>query len=292
MHRCDYFIQQADQEVECRLCPHFCKIKAGHSGICHVRFNKEGILYSLNYERIVALHLDPIEKKPLYRFHSGSSIFSIGSVGCNMKCSFCQNWQISQAGKLTDYFDELPEYAPDYIVQQALSLRSQQNIGIAYTYNEPTVWFEFMRDCARKAHQNKLLNVMVSNGYINAEPLDELLLYIDAFNIDLKGYDEHFYQQLAKAKLSPVLETLKQISNKGKHLEIAYLVIPGMNDDTDQFEAITDWLQTELNPEIVLHLNRYFPTYKLKIDTTPIETLDRLANIARRKLKYVYIGNV
>jgi len=230
--------------------------------------------------------LDPLEKKPLYHFFPGYNILSIGSYGCNMRCDFCQNWQISQ---------EIPALSksrtnPDHLVSEALA--SYRNIGIAFTYNEPVIWFEFVRDVAVKIKEKGLYNVMVSNGFINQGPLDELLTFTDAFNIDLKSFSEHTHKKLTGADLKPVLETLKHIAASGKHLEITTLVIPGKNDSEMELEAECRWIAGELGENTPLHLSRYFPMYKRNDPSTPEKTLDRLFEIASGYLRNVYLGNV
>ena len=280
-----------NQTVSCQLCPHFCQIKPDQVGICKVRKNVAGKLYSMNYGVVSAVALDPIEKKPLYDFYPGSHIFSIGSVGCNLKCVFCQNWQIATA------CDEAVRNAdknipPEAILDAALKLTPNGNIGVAYTYNEPTVWFEYMRDIAALVKENNQKNVMVSNGFINPDPLNVLLELIDAFNIDLKGYSNDFYKRMTKSELDPVLRTLETIARNGNHLEIAYLVIPGENDDPKKFREIIEWLKEHVGENATLHVNRYFPNYKLQTPPTSLESLHELADIAKSLLPRVHIGNV
>lgn len=291
MVEASFYITNEDLDVTCELCPHKCHIRPDKIGICRVRKNLDGKLYSLNYGLVSAAALDPIEKKPLYNFYPGSTIFSIGSVGCNLRCSFCQNWQIATAcEEAVSQSDK--NITPQAIVDAAIKLIPNGNIGIAYTYNEPTVWFEFMRDIATLAKEQDLKNVMVSNGYINEKPLSVLLELIDAFNIDLKGYSNNFYKKLTGSTLDPVLRTLEQIVHHGNHLEIAYLVIPGENDDPDKFREIVTWIKEKLGDTVSLHIDRYFPAYKLKTPPTSIESLQQLSHIAKEKLSHVYLGNV
>ena len=245
----------------------------------------------MNYGIVSSAALDPIEKKHLFNFMPGTYIFSIGSVGCNLGCVFCQNWSIATADKSALDRSE-KNITPETIVSAALESKKQGNIGIAYTYNEPTVWYEYMRDIATIAKAAGLKNVMVSNGYIEKEPLKILLGLIDAFNIDLKGYNNDFYKNLTKSTLAPVLETLKMIAANGNHLEIAYLVIPGENDDPDEFRKVMEWIKTELGNEVSLHINRYFPCHKLNIPATSIDKLKELHQIASEYLDKTYIGNV
>lgn len=284
-----YYIKLDNRNVQCELCPHNCIIQDDKSGICNVRTNDSGILLTKNYGKISSIGFDPIEKKPLYHFYPGSDILSIGSLGCNLKCQFCQNWEISQTCDEA-YSRESMVYSPEQIIKLALSRRN--NIGIAYTYNEPTVFYEFMINTAKLAKQSGLKNVMISNGYINQKPLQDLLPYIDAFNIDLKSFSENFYREYTKSKLEPVKQTLKAIASSSKHLEITNLVIPTLNDDSIEFEEMIKWIRDNLGDEIVFHISRYFPTYKLKIEATSIEKMTSLAEIASKYLKYVYLGNV
>lgn len=283
-----WFETESNNTVKCLLCPHFCRIKAGNSGICGVRLNDNGKLVAANYGKVSALHLDPIEKKPLYHFFPGRKILSIGSIGCNLDCAYCQNHDISQADMGT--YQIAQSFSPAQMISEAL--RHTENIGIAYTYNEPVVWFEYMLETAQAAHLAKLKNVMVTNGFINEGPLKELLPFIDAFSVDLKGFSESFYRKITAGALAPVLNSLKQIREAGKHLEIVNLIIPQENDNEVEFEAMVQWIANELGTNTILHLSRYFPRHRLGIEPTPLYTLDKLAEIARQKLKFVYVGNV
>ena len=288
MHNASYFEKSEDGKVKCKLCPHECLIRESKAGICKVRKNMNGELYALTYEKVSGLNFDPIEKKPLYHFYPGSVIFSIGSFGCNLQCKFCQNWQTSQSTVFEDHLME--EYSPEELIE--ISLEKKGNIGIAYTYNEPTVWFECMIDIAKQAKLKGLKNVMVTNGFISKEPLTELLEYMDAFNVDLKAFTEKFYHEITYSRLEPVKENLKIIKQNKKHLEITNLVIPTLNDDEKTFEQMVKWIADELGEETILHLSGYYPTYKMSIDITPVSTLINLHNIAKRYLNYVYVGNV
>ncbi|MBN2611938.1 MAG: AmmeMemoRadiSam system radical SAM enzyme [Bacteroidales bacterium] len=274
--------------VTCLLCPHTCEIKEGARGICKVRKNHAGKLYSENYGLISAINFDPVEKKPLYHFFPGSVILSIGSIGCNMKCRCCQNWQISQASPDDYYHDK--RYAPEEILKLAKS--KSKNIGVAYTYNEPTVFFEFMLDTAKLIWQERLKNVVVSNGFISEKPLFELLEYTDAYNIDLKAFNDKFYKTQTGSGLQPVLNTLKILGKSGKHLEITNLVIPTLNDDEREFTEMVNWISSELGSRTVLHLSRYHPMYKLGIEPTGAGVLEKFYRIAAEKLRYVYVGNI
>jgi pyruvate formate lyase activating enzyme len=263
-------------------------IKEGGTGICHVRRHEKGKLYTDIYGKLSAINFDPIEKKPLYHYFPGSVILSIGTVGCNMQCKFCQNWQISQTPAKS--FSFLDKYGIDDILQIAGSRK--QNIGVAYTYNEPILWIEFVLDVARKIRDAGMKNVMVSNGFITPAPLDDLLTCIDAFNIDLKSFSDDFYRKVSGARLEPVLSSLKKIALSGRHLEITNLVIPDCNDKEDDFLAMVKWIANELGKETVLHLSRYHPMYKMQQEATPSGTLRKLAEIAEKYLLYVYVGNI
>lgn len=272
----------------CAICPHACDIEEGHTGFCRARGNRDGAVTAMNYGLLTSMALDPIEKKPLHRYMPGSRILSVGSFGCNLKCPFCQNCEISMADGETA---ETVSVSPKQLVDRALSLRKQGNIGIAYTYNEPLVGFEYVRDCAAlAAHKHGLKNVLVTNGYVCEKPFRDLLPMIDAMNIDLKGFTEEFYR-----KLSGDLETVKRtirIAAGSCHVEVTTLVIAGENDSDAEMEALTSWL-CGIDPEIPLHLSRFFPRYKYADRTpTPPETLYRLRDIAQRHLKYVYLGNI
>ena len=282
-----YYITR-DEKVICQLCPHNCTIRPDAVGICKFRKNINGILYSENYALLSAINFDPIEKKPLYHFFPGAEILSLGSVGCNMKCRCCQNWQISQISE--DDFPYGKSYSPEEIVRTARSRHN--NIGVAYTYNEPTIWFEYMLETAKQVHKAGMKNVMVSNGFINPEPLDELTEYVDAFNIDLKAFNDHFYKIQSGARLEPVKRALELLVKKNKHVEITNLVIPTLNDEEYEFTEMISWIAETLGKNIILHLSRYHPMYKLNIRSTDSDTLKRFYKIASEKLNYVYVGNI
>lgn len=278
-----YYEKAAGGAVSCFLCPHHCKIPPGRVGICRVRKNIDGKLYSINYGRVSSWAIDPVEKKPLYHFYPGSQIFSVGSIGCNFRCKFCQNWQIAQ---LTD----MPTQEVSAAVLVETANRQKGNIGIAYTYNEPTIWYEYFLECAKLARQEGLKNVLVTNGFIEKEPLQEILPYIDAMNIDVKAFNEEFYKDLAFGQLAPVKQTV-EIAQAQCHVEITTLIIPGMNDKDEEIEELAKWLSS-LRKDIPLHLTRYFPNYKLDIPPTPIERIKSARDIAAKFLDYVYTGNM
>lgn len=270
--------------IRCQLCPHRCRISPGGEGICQVRRNLEGVLYTENYGRISSAALDPIEKKPLYHFHPGSSIFSIGTLGCNFKCGFCQNWSISQGTPRTR------EMTPEECVDVALSYKDKGCIGIAYTYSEPGMWFEFVLETAKIARERGIVNVLVTNGYINPEPLARLLPFVDAMNIDVKAFNRDFYRNVCKGDLPPVLRSVKEAAAYC-HVELTTLLIPGYNDSMEEMAELVDWVAS-LDPAIPLHLSRYFPNFEFKVQATPLETLYAARKVALEKLKYVYMGNV
>ncbi len=274
-------------KTECLLCPHNCKLEDGRSGICRVRKNIGGNIELQTYGILSSISADPIEKKPLYHFFPGYNILSAGSFGCNMRCDFCQNYNISQCGYEPSKNENI--ITPHKLVDKAL--HTNRNIGLAFTYNEPVIWFEYMRDAALLIKSNKMFSVMVSNGYINDEPLSEVLEFIDAFNIDLKAFNDTFYRKLTGASLEPVKNTLKRISASGKHLEITTLIIPGQNDSVDEIGMEAEWIAGELGKHIPLHLSRYFPMFRRNNHVTPDDTLLKLYNKACEKLDYVYVGN-
>ncbi len=272
--------------VECTICPHHCKIEEGHTGLCRGRKNRDGKIVSDNYGKLTAVALDPVEKKPLYHFYPGSKILSVGSYGCNLRCPFCQNSDIS----MTCGEDiETEQISCKELVLKAVNLRDRGNIGIAYTYNEPLIGYEFVRDCSILARQQQLKNVAVTNGYICEEPLRELLPLLDALNIDLKGFTEEHYHKLG-GDLETVKRTIVAASEKC-HVEVTTLIVPDENDSEQEMECLGTWL-AGVNPEIPLHISRFFPRWQMQDkEATPVEKIYRLAKIARRYLKYVYEGN-
>jgi len=283
-----WYLPLDNDRVQCKLCPHNCVLKEGRSGICRVRINQAGKLTTEVNGFVSSINFDPIEKKPLYHFHPGTTILSIGTYGCNLRCFFCQNCSISQTAAEPELFRNY--YTPQQII--SLALKKPGNMGIAFTYNEPVVWYEYMYDIARLAKQSGLKTVMVTNGFINTEPLTALIEYMDAFSVDLKAFNEEFYAKVTSSKLEPVKETLKQISRSGKHLEVVNLVIPGLNDDDASFAAMIKWIARELGPETVFHISRYFPHHKLTTEATPISSINRLKRLAEKYLNYVYSGNI
>lgn len=278
------FYKQKNELTRCELCPHFCILSEGKWGRCNVRTIQHGQLVATNYANVTSAAFDPIEKKPLYHFMPGNNVLSMGSFGCNMTCSFCQNYEISQHKPKSETLS----------VEELCQILSERldTIGIAFTYNEPFMWYEYVYEVAKKIKElmphQKI--VIVTNGYINEAPLMKLLPYVDAMNIDLKGYTNHYYRKICGANLTPVLETIKLVANK-VHLEITTLLVSEENDSFEEVENIAKFI-AGINPNIPLHLSRYFPKYKLENQATEIEVLIKAREIARKFLNYVYIGNV
>jgi pyruvate formate lyase activating enzyme len=267
------------------VCPHQCRLTPGQTGFCRARANRGGQVVSLSYGRLTALALDPIEKKPLRRFHPGSMILSAGSFGCNMRCPFCQNSDISMAGEAMD----TRAVSPEELVRQAVALKARGNIGIAYTYNEPFVGYEFVADTARQAHEEGLANVLVTNGLVCEAPLQALLPFIDAMNIDLKCFTSKGYKRLG-GDLETVLATIRT-SAAECHVEVTTLAVPGLSDSPADMEAEAAWLAS-VDPEIPLHISRFFPRYHMAdAQPTPLDTLQTLHDVAAKRLQYVYLGN-
>lgn len=280
-----YYKKLEHEKIQCFLCPNHCLILSGKRGICGVRENKNGFLYSLNYNLISSIALDPIEKKPLYHFHPGKLILSVGTVGCNFKCPYCQNWSISQVSPEELKLEKIDSYK---LVSLAKSYRS---FGIAYTYNEPFIWYEFVLEASKIAKEHGLENVLVTNGYIEEEPFLELAPYISAMNIDLKAFNQEFYSKLCQGKLDKVLNTILLAYKIGIHIELTTLIIPSWNDKEDEIKDLVDWI-ANIDINIPLHFSRYFPAYKFNLPPTPYETLLKAYSIAKEKLNFVYLGNV
>ena len=275
-------------KVQCKLCNHFCKIDDGKTGICNVRKNECGKLYTLIYGSCSSNEVDPIEKKPLYHFYPGTDVLSIGTVGCNFKCKHCQNASISTADVDSSHFQEV---LPEQVVDLAKKNNCQ---GIAFTYNEPTIWHEFAYDTSKLAKKEKLYTVYVSNGYIAEEPLTELSKYLDAINIDVKSFTENFYKKICKARLEPVLDTCEIIKNLGIHLELTYLVIPGYNDSIEEVKKFCGWVVDKLGNETPVHFSRFHPDFQMMdVEATPMKTLTGIYEIAKEEgILYPYVGNV
>lgn len=290
------FEKLSNQSARCQACAHYCVIKKDNAGICGVRYNDDGDLFLAVYGRPISVNLDPIEKKPLYHFLPGTEIFSLGTVGCNFGCDFCQNWDISQRTRsreqgtsrasIENLGEEwLPEKIVDYCVKKKIP-------AIAYTYNEPTIWAEYVYDTARLAKEKGIKNVMVSNGYQSRESLNYLAPMIDAINIDLKAGDEKFYLQICKAKLSVVKENIKLWKEKAVWVEITTLLIPGRNDDEDNLKKMAEFI-AGIDKGMPWHLSRFLPQYKMSDgEITPLEMLIKAYEIGKKAdLKYIYVGN-
>ncbi len=283
-----YYSKLEQKKIKCTLCPHECILNIGQTGICRTRKNIDGKLYTLAFSNPVAINIDPIEKKPLYHFLPTSRTFSIATAGCNLRCKNCQNATISQVSpEQTNNYN----LEPKQIIDSALKNNCK---SIAYTYTDPVVFYEYALETAKLAKKNGLKNIIVSAGYINQKPLEELCQFIDAANIDLKSFDDNLYKKLNSARLQPVLETLKTLRKKNIWLEITNLLIPGFNDNEQMIDKMTKWLAKNGFDETPLHFSKFYPTYKLSnIAPTPLETIEKAIQIARQNgLKYIYGGNI
>ena len=274
--------------TQCELCPNRCLLKEGQRGLCKARENIGGKLYSLVYGKPVTTAVDPIEKKPFFHFLPGAKAYSLATAGCNLACKYCQNWDISQ--RFPEDVASTP-MTPQQVVDEALKSNSQV---IAFTYNEPVVWYEYMLDIAKLAKEKGLRTVAISNGYINEEPLKELLPYLDAYKVDLKAFDEEVYRQMSGGKLEPVLQTIKRVYNSATWLEIVYLVVPTYTDNLAEIKKTCLWLKENVGEDVPLHFSRFWPKYKLlDLPPTPEEIVkearDTCLNVG---LKYVYTGNI
>ncbi len=277
-------------DVRCELCPHSCVIRPDRRGICGVRENRDGTLFSLVYGRAIAVHVDPIEKKPLFHVHPGSLAFSVATVGCNLKCDFCQNADISQLP--SDEGVSIPgrSLQPDELVRLALRERCRT---IAYTYTEPTVFFEYALDTAAAAREQGLLNAFVTNGYMSRAAVDRIRPYLDACNVDLKSFSDGFYRRLTGGHLAPVLENLEHLKGAGVWVEVTTLLVPGFNDSDEELAALAGFLAGKLGPDTPWHVSRFFPHHRMAaVPPTPIHRLRRAAALGRDAgLRYIYIGN-
>jgi pyruvate formate lyase activating enzyme len=283
-----YFTPLNGGKIQCELCPTKCRVSKGERGLCRVRENRDGKYYSLVYGNPCAVHMDPIEKKPFFHVLPGTASFSIATVGCNFQCKFCQNWEISQASPEEVYNIDFP---PESVVEKAKEMKAR---SIAYTYVEPTIFYEYMWDTGQLAKKAGLLNVCHSNGFINPDPLRNLCKVLDAANIDLKGFTESFYSELCDGELAPVLKTLKILKQEKVHVEITNLVIPTKNDEMSVVKEMCLWIKKELGTDIPIHFSRFYPLYKLRsLPPTPVSTLEKARAVALSSgLQYVYIGNI
>lgn len=285
-----YYQKLGEQRVHCNLCPHECQISEGKTGLCEVRKNIGGTLFALTYGKVVSVCVDPIEKKPLNHFYPGASAFSIGTFGCNMRCLHCQNWQISHHCATEDG-DGLSDLSPAQAVALALEHRCEV---IAYTYNEPSIWIEYVLETSKLAREKGLKNVLVTSGMINPEPLKDLLAVTDAYRLDIKGFTEDFYKRLTgMAVLGRVLGNAKLALAAGCHIEIITNIIPNWNDSDEQLGGLAQWIVENLGPDIPWHLTRYYPYFKMTEPQTPVATLDRARQIGLNAgMRHVFVGNV
>jgi len=275
-----------EDTLQCDLCPQRCRIRPGNRGICRYRVNQDGVLYTANYGRISSSGFDPIEKKPLFHFRPGSTILSLGTVGCNLGCEFCQNWRISQAEAQTKHLspEDAAELAGNWVGAGARS------IGIAYTYSEPLVWWEWVYDTARLVRDRGLANVLITNGFVETDPLNELLPLVDAVNVDVKAFADDFYRKVCGGRLAPVLRTVELAVAAGVHVEVTTLLVTGLNDSPAELRELAKWL-AGLDRRIPLHFSRYYPNYRMSEPPTPAQTLIAARDIAKEYLDYVYVGN-
>ena len=280
-----------DQQVRCGLCNFRCRIKPGERGHCLVRENVDGKLYTLNYSAVCSVNVDPIEKKPLFHFYPGSRSLSYAAPGCNFRCDFCQNWQISQEVRMSNRING-QTYSPKQLVEAALESKSA---SIAHTYTEPTIYFELAYDTAKLAHEQGLRNVFVSNGYMSSEAIERIKPYLDGINVDLKSFSDDFYRQRTGARLAPVLESLKHIVRQSEiWLEVTTLIIPTANDSEEELSKLAKFIVEELGPDVPWHVSRFHPDYEtLDLPPTPVQTLKRAREIGLAAgLRYVYCGNI
>jgi pyruvate formate lyase activating enzyme len=277
-----YWETLKDSSVKCLLCPHYCLIHENSSGACGVRYNLGGRLFSANYGR-ACLAIDPVEKKPLYHWKPGSMILSLGTAGCNMFCPFCQNAHLSRSSDLS----HLASITKDQVLNFA---RGENISSVAFTYNEPTVWFEFVLETSELLKRSGISVVLVTNGFISEEPLDQLLPLTDAMNIDLKSFSEISYRKMGGA-MEPVLKNIERTYRQGVHLEITHLVVPGINDSMEEFEKMSAWISS-ISPTIPLHISRYFPAFEWQMPPTPQEDIEQRMTAASKNLRYVYSGNL
>jgi pyruvate formate lyase activating enzyme len=280
-----------DNKAQCRLCGHRCLIADGKLGRCCVRKNMDGVLYSLNYDKVCAANPDPIEKKPLFHFQPGTSSFSVATVGCNFRCEFCQNWHISQMACEEGRLEGQP-YSPEQIVAGAVRSGCK---SIAYTYTEPTIFMELCAECGRLAKQEELTNVFVSNGYMTREAIDFAKEWLNGINVDLKSFSDDYYRRLCKARLQPVLDTISYIANETDiWMEVTTLLVPGENDSEEELKQLTEFIVSKASSDIPWHISRFHPQYKYQDSRpTPISSLERAERIGKEAgLRYIYLGNV
>ena len=279
-----------DGKLRCNVCNQRCTIAEGKRGICGVRENIQGVLYALNYGKAAAVHVDPVEKKPIYHFLPKTETYSIATVGCNLRCEWCQNWEISQSSKPKRPI-EGASISPEEHVRKAIEYNCP---SISYTYSEPTIFVEYALDTMKLAKEKGLKNIWVSNGYMSKETLDMIIPYLDAINVDLKGSNDAAYKKYCGGTAEPVMDNLKYLYEAGVHIEITTLIVPGINDDQGQIETIAQFIAQELSKEVPWHISRFFPAWKMtETEITPIETLRMAETIGKNAgLKYIHVGNV
>lgn len=279
--------KKENEKVRCNICAHHCRITENGYGVCRTRQNIDGKLYTLIYSSVSSAHVDPIEKKPLFHFFPGSLVFSLGTISCNFRCKHCQNWSISTAKVGDVYTTEIP---PEEAVRQT---KKSGCDGIAWTYNEPTIWFEYTYDSAKLAKRAQLYTVYVTNGYISEEALNEIAPFLDAANVDVKAFNDSFYKRISGTRLEPVLETCERMLEKKIHLELTYLIIPGYNDSEEEIKKFSTWV-VNLNASTPVHFSAFYPAHlMLDVPPTSIETLEMAHEIAKEAgVEYVYLGNV
>lgn len=288
LHEASFYRPLNDGSVQCELCPNRCLLANNQRGLCKVRENINGKLYSLVYGKPVTINIDPIEKKPLYHFLPGAKAYSLATAGCNLNCQYCQNWDISQ--RRPEELQSTP-MTPSQVVEEAIKSEAQV---IAFTYNEPTVWYEYMLDIAKEAQQKGLKTVMISSGYINKEPLKQLLPYLDAIKIDFKSFNSEVYQTLIRGKIEPVLENIKTVYQSGKWLEIVHLIVPGYTDNLEEIKNMCLWIKENTSENVPVHFSRFWPKYKLlNLPPTDEEVVKKAREVCLEAgLKYVYTGNI
>jgi pyruvate formate lyase activating enzyme len=279
-----FYEKRENNRVKCFLCPHHCSLQEGQEGLCRVRVNRGGSLYSLNYGDIAAVALDPIEKKPLFHFYPGKLILSIGTYGCNLACSFCQNFSLAH---------EKPDISNldiKSLLEIAWRVKSKGSIGVAFTYNEPSIWYEFIRETAPMLKEQGQKIVLVSNGYIESQPLRELLPWVDAMNIDVKAFSDDFYRHHCRGRLKAVLKTV-EMAAAVTHVEVTNLIIPEENDNIKEIKKLVSWLAA-IDPGLPLHFSRYYPAYNFNKAATPAYSLKLAQELAKEYLNFVYLGNI
>ena len=282
------YVKLENKLVRCNLCPHRCYIKDGSRGFCGVRENRNGTLYALTFGKLTAMNADPIEKKPFFNFWPGSLAFSISSAGCSFTCPWCQNWSIAHARPEETLMEDVE---PEKVVKLAKNYGCK---SIAYTYNEPIIWFEYIVETAKIAKKEGLFNLLVTNGYATEEAIEEYSPYIDAANVDVKAFNPNFYQKYCKARMEDVLNATEKMVKKGWHVEVTYLIIPTLNDNFDEIRQLVEWVRDKLGPDTPIHFSRFYPMYKMThLPITPIDRIVKAREIALQEgLRYVYTGNV